>query len=160
MKIIRIPPGTCEVRREEYEFEIARIASGVVVLLWDGAKKIGGVTYGVLPYYENLYDVYHIPEAFFLNQGIPKLIDMMKELGAENFKAIVIGGATFLNSTEECLGKRNIKAAVEILSREDIPIVSQVVGGSYYRTVNFNVSNGKVRISRLTLPQDQFLEFE
>jgi chemotaxis protein CheD len=45
------------------------------------------------------------------------------------------------------VGRRNIGAAREVLARAGIPIVAEDVGGGFGRSIDFDLSNGRLVVS-------------
>jgi chemotaxis protein CheD len=73
----------------------------------------------------------------------------MQALGSSqrNLVAKVFGGANIIetNNIQFMIGDRNIALATEMLRELQIQIVSQSIGGSLGRKIQFNTATGEVR---------------
>jgi chemotaxis protein CheD len=83
------------------------------------------------------------------NIAINKLLEKMQALGSSqrNLIAKIFGGANVIetNNIQFMIGDRNIAVAMESLKELQIQIVSQSIGGSLGRKIQFNTSTGEVR---------------
>jgi chemotaxis protein CheD len=105
------------------------LGSCVGVALYDARKKIGGLAHVMLP---------------------------------RDIRAKVVGGACMFSipgavnprnvpgpSLGMQIGDRNIEAAKNTLKEFGIPLKAEDTGGSYGRTMRFDISNGKVTVSSI-----------
>ncbi|MEA1913221.1 MAG: chemotaxis protein CheD [candidate division WOR-3 bacterium] len=124
------------------------LGSCVALTLYDEKVKIGGMLHYILP--ENPGDG---KKANYVDTGIELLIQEMIRFGTkkERLVAKLIGGAImfeeFIKDKENSIGMRNIKKGRKILGDLGIPILSEDAGGGYGRSVEFDLSNGKVCIN-------------
>lgn len=83
------------------------------------------------------------------NIAITKLLEKMQSMGSQqrNLVAKVFGGANVIetNNVQFMIGDRNISLATEMLKELQIQIVSQSMGGSLGRKIQFNTLTGEVR---------------
>ena len=83
--------------------------------------------------------------------AVTTLLQKLMEAGAqrENLRAKVFGGGCLFesmqehNSKKEHLGQRNIDTALEILTKEQIPIVSVQAGVNRGQRVVFHTDSGE-----------------
>jgi chemotaxis protein CheD len=142
--------GEGKILKERGILKSIGVGSCVVIILWDSLKKIGGVLHSMLP----------VPKVKkgedspyrYISTGIPKLLEEMEKMGAhrERIVAYIIGGATIFESpfasSPWSIGSRNVLEARNVLSRLKVPVLREEVGGSYGRSVVFDVSKGEIKI--------------
>ena len=138
------------------------LGSCVGVALYDDKHKIGGLAHIMLP------DSHAMAKkgnpGKFADTAIRSMVDEMERLGSRrlDIKAKIAGGACMFtipgavnprNVPGPCLGMqigdRNIEAAKAALKEMKIQVVAEDTGGSYGRTMRFDISNGKVIISSI-----------
>jgi chemotaxis protein CheD len=85
----------------------------------------------------------------FGNIAINKIIEKMISMGSiqRNLVAKVFGGGNVIetNNAQFMIGDRNIAIALEMLKDLQIKIVSQSLGGSLGRKIQFNTLTGEVK---------------
>jgi chemotaxis protein CheD len=127
------------------------LGSCVGVALYDEPARIGGLAHVMLP--DVTRGRAEVPPARFASYAITTLIEMMSASGAnrERIRARLVGGASMFEAimTHDVkgLGLRNIESCRAVLERERIPIDGEEVGGTYGRSVFFDVSTGRLRVS-------------
>jgi chemotaxis protein CheD len=102
-----------------------------------------------LPYYETDAGRYGI-------QAMELLLNRMLSLGArrQNLKAKAFGGASILPSLSRpgnylCVGEVNVRFIREFLKLEDIPLVSEDLGGNLGRIVRFHGNDFSVYVKKI-----------
>ena len=126
------------------------LGSGVSVCLWDCLNGIGGINHFLWPAGADVAE----DGAKDSETANKLLLQQMLDLGADlgNIEAKIFGGSlplvTFNNSTE-CLGKRNVEAAVNFLSQHRIPIAEKKVGGNRGRKLIFQTTDGLAQLEQL-----------
>jgi len=119
------------------------LGSCVSVCLWDGLNSIGGINHYLLD-----YPVGDQPQAGrFGHLAIPDLIERLCAAGARrrNLAAKIFGGASIIGghaSSRLDLGGRNVDLALEMLERQQIPILHSDVRGSRGRKLIFQTDDG------------------
>jgi chemotaxis protein CheD len=120
------------------------VGSGVTVCLWDPVSKVGGANHYLLPYTApgNLHDSKY---AEFANQ---QLLRELLEKGAKrnNLRAKIFGGSVptvAFSNINECIGVRNVEAAVKFVTEEKLKLVQREAGGTKARKVLFQTDNGR-----------------
>ncbi|MGQ9476186.1 MAG: chemotaxis protein CheD [Actinomycetota bacterium] len=138
------------------------LGSCVGVALYDAKRKIGGLAHIMLP------DSKAISRpgkpGRYADTAIRAMVEEMERLGSRrrDIKAKMAGGAcmfTIPGATNPKnvpgpaigmqIGERNIEAAKKALRELKIPLVAEDTGGSYGRTLRFDVSDGRVVISSI-----------
>jgi len=119
------------------------VGSSVAICLWDPENHIGGINHFLLP---------EVPEeeeasARYASTANEALLAELLALGASfyHLEAKIFGGSepaiTFGNSSE-CLGTRNVKAAIRFLDVKGIRISEKRIGGRHGRKLIFQTDNG------------------
>lgn len=137
-----------------FEDDILRtlgLGSCIAIMLYDRAKKVGGLIHYMLPKQIAKRDV--LNEFKYAETGVPKLIAKMEVVGAKTYRmeAKIAGGANmfaeFIRNNKESVGYRNIQAAKRILHEFKIPVLAASVGEDYSRSVEFILKTGVVKIT-------------
>ncbi len=127
------------------------LGSCVGVALYDQPLKIGGLAHVMLP--DVTRGRAEVPPARFAVYAIASLLEMMSAAGADpvRIRARLVGGASMFEAimTHDVkgLGLRNIESCRAVLEQQRVPIDGEEVGGTYGRSVFFDVSTGVLRVS-------------
>ncbi len=145
---IPVFPGDCICSDEDIVLS-AILGSCIAVVLYDGAKKLGGLNHTMLspeeaPDKSTLYGRY----------SLDTLLEEMLLKGAkqENLIAKVFGGASLYNPSAPSslqVGRGNISFAFQYLMEKRIPIRSSDTGDTISRKVYLFPQTGKVLLKRL-----------
>lgn len=127
------------------------LGSCVGVALYDNEARIGGLLHVLLPNsIHNTRD--HLNPFMFADTGIQKMVRDMMMLGASPLRihARMAGGANMLNSSTVLdIGRKNINSAVDTLEKAKIQIRGSSVGGTLGRSMQLDVSDGRVVVRYL-----------
>ncbi len=132
----------------------AGLGSCIGICLCDKAAKIGGMAHIMLPSSERARANQN--RAKFADTAIEDMIALMVKMGAspKRITAKIAGGAQMFNignSEVMKIGERNAKAVVEILNKNNIPILAQDTGGNFGRTIIFDTETGELLIRTIGL---------
>ena len=130
------------------------LGSCVSVCLYSPEKKIGGMIHFALPHQ---LEHNHVSDPLrYGDQAVLMLIEAMKKLSlipVNTFKAKIIGGANCLVRTSgggfNNIGEQNIQMARDILTRYNIEVIGEHVGGDVGRKVFFYTNDGRVQVASL-----------
>lgn len=128
------------------------LGSCLALVLYDPTIKAAGMVHILLPSHQQYKDKSNPSK--FADTAVKHLIKELKKLGASqsNLEAKIAGGSKLGNFMPKDdifkVGEKNVKAALDELSKYEIPIESKDVLGDYYRTVEFNISKGQLQIKR------------
>jgi len=132
---VYLQPGSIHVATEPTLINTV-LGSSVAVCLW--SPTVAGMNHFILPGggHEDSYR--------FAKHALPTLLEKLTDMGAgrDEIFAAVFGGAS-------SLGRQNIGAAREFLSRHDIPIIRHDVGGEEGRKLTFRTLDGSTIVRRL-----------
>jgi len=126
------------------------VGSGVVLCLWDSARRIGGANHFMLP--EGAEDT--AGETRYGNVANPALLQRLLDLGAnlKTLEAKIFGGslpiATFGNG-EGHLGDHNVQVVTHFLALKKIRLTLSEVGGTRGRKVIFQTDDGRAWVEQL-----------
>ena len=155
-------------RRSEDDLVTSGIGSCLVIMLYDPKFKIGALAHTMLSdrrvshLKRDAFDAtsssariweggerrHEMRNVKYVHTAIDEMIKKMITQGAnkENIEAKLVGGANMFSAFESDIGKDNVSSAKEILKKEGIKIVGEVVGGSQGRSVEFSVASGIVTV--------------
>jgi len=129
------------------------LGSCVGIALYDPVAKVGGISHVMLP--DSQQSRNKDNPAKFADTAIPILIKEMLALGANKRRIVakIAGGAQMFNfpgATDIMrIGERNAEAVVASLAQEGIPILYQDTGGNFGRTIELDLSDGKLYIKTI-----------
>jgi chemotaxis protein CheD len=128
------------------------LGSCIATALYDGETGIAGLAHLMLPYFDESQDKNN--PARFIDVGVGRMIEKMKKGGAlpSDIKAKIFGGANMFpdiisSGSFMDVGKRNIQAVREELSKHSIDITAEELGGRIGRSVTFDTKDGSVIIT-------------
>jgi chemotaxis protein CheD len=133
------------------------VGSCVAVCLWDDIRVSGGMNHFLYPEIKDKSKM----TAQYGNVAIPALIRMMKKIGCSkrNLVAQVYGGGQLYDSKRNCVGQENAEVARQILRKNNIPIISEDVGGKMGRKILFDTCSGHVAVLKVhRLRQEDWIE--
>jgi chemotaxis protein CheD len=123
------------------------IGSCVVLSLYDGKLRIGGLAHIMLPDSEES-DAAWLPYQC-ADRALSRLLGELRNLGAHgrDLVARMAGGARmFANGAGQGIGELNIASVRRLLMAQGIPLVGEDVGGSRGRRVEFYLDSGQMII--------------
>jgi len=125
------------------------LGSCVAVCLWDPILEIGGINH----YQLDLWNGAGLASPKYGNIAIQKLIEKMMRMGSRqtDLEAKLFGGASVIGDHETVfnIGEKNCKIAINLLGKEDIPIVARSIGGNQGRKLKFNTHTGVVLMKKV-----------
>lgn len=123
------------------------VGSCVAVCMWDESQRYGGMNHFLLP------GVTEREQATprFGNVAVAALVRIMEDAGSrrENIVAQILGGGAPAGVVQPSLGKRNVIAAREALSRKQIRVISEDTGGSVGRKIVFDTGSGELAVLKV-----------
>jgi chemotaxis protein CheD len=155
---VRLYPGDFSALTERTGVISTILGSCVSACLYDPVHNIFGMNHFLLsnkryaksmPYYETEAGRYGI-------QAMELLINRMLSLGARkwNIKAKAFGGASILprvsrSDNYQCVGDVNVRFIREFLAQEEIPLISEDLGGCFGRVILFHGSDYSVHVRKI-----------
>jgi chemotaxis protein CheD len=136
-------PSTLFASREPYIVNTI-LGSCVSVCLYDTVLRYGGINHYMLPFWNGQ----GLASPKFGNIAINKLLEKMQSMGSlqKNLVTKVFGGGNIIEAgtSQFMIGDRNIAVAKDMLKDLRIQIISQSVGGTLGRKIQFNTATGEV----------------
>ena len=134
------------------------LGSCVGLAIYDPQARVGGILHYILPN-SAIDEIKAKSNPFmFADTGIPELFKQAYALGAEKsrIKVFVAGGAEIM--AQEVIfniGRQNYSALMQILSKNDVSVWKQAVGGYSNRTVKLEIASGKIYLKTSGLGEVQ-----
>jgi len=122
------------------------IGSGIAVSMYDSAVKIGGLLNFILPDSSVVQ-----PERakrfpyMFADKGLMVLLEALTGVGAttDSIRVVIAGGAQILDQTSDFnMGLKNYGAVTSILSRENLVVHHEDIGGCFRRVMSLDIGSG------------------
>lgn len=126
------------------------LGSCIGLILYDPVYKLGGMVHIMLPSAPNKTGP--LNKAKFADTAIRELVQTMVQVGAkrQHLKAKMAGGANMFNIANKTnmlnVGQRNIEMCRYQLQKNAIPIVSEDVGGSFGRSIEFCCESSMLQV--------------
>ena len=132
------------------------LGSCVSVTLFAPTHRLGAMTHGVLPIFpKECRRLAELETAFrYVDSSIEQMIRRLtaKGIDSHTLTVKVFGGADVLGKPSKSalsVGRKNIEAALDTLSRLKVSIDKSDVGGDRGRKIIFCTRTGEVRLKRL-----------
>lgn len=151
-EIVEIQVGIADLKltKEPGRLITLGLGSCVGVSLYDPIIKVGGLLHVMLPDSTQFNNV-NKPSKF-ADTGIPLMIQELQKFGARvsRMQAKLVGGAQMFSGLDEKMtlniGLRNTEKSREMLSKFNIRILAEEVGGNRGRTMIVDTASGQVTI--------------
>ena len=148
-------PASCEVMMGEGMVGRAPgilttvgIGSCVVLMLYDGVNRIGGLAHILLP--ARLHTDNGTVPYLYTDSALKTLLRDMQEQGAArpSISARLAGCARMFSASPDfpCIGDQNLSSIRQLLAEERISIEGADTGGTYGRTIEFHLDTGEVMV--------------
>jgi chemotaxis protein CheD len=126
------------------------LGSCLGIILYDAEAKSGGMAHTLLPHPRPGMETER--KTKFVSTAIQLMLEDLLAQGCrqENLTAKLFGGANMFSGLQspdkETIGQRNIRMAKETLAEIGIPLVAEDTGGTFGRTLEFDLSSGQVLV--------------
>lgn len=130
------------------------LGSCLGITLYHPAKKTGAMAHPMLPDIDKARMQSHSYR--YVNSVIRKMVEGLEELGSQrnNLIAKIFGGAHMFSfiAADSILnvGEKNIAMARVVFEELAIKIAGEEVGGTFGRTIELNLENGKVLVDTIS----------
>jgi chemotaxis protein CheD len=145
---IFLQPGEFFVSDAEYQMR-TMLGSCVSITLWHPFKRVGAMSHFLLPT-RGASDRTEGLDARYGDEAMDLMVSELRQMGvaASQCQGKVFGGGNMFpdhfRSGAMTVGQRNGEAALELLNRHGVPIVSESLFGIGHRQIIFDVRNGDV----------------
>jgi len=149
MTIVKLITGDCYFTNETREMIVTIVGASMSVCLMDYSSKVGGMTHVLLPKGGSTTQ-----ENKCGKSAIEKLVKGLLKNGAkkERIKAKIFGGGNIANNG--IIGENNIEFVKQYLTKENIEIIGEDIGGDAPRRLHFFPDTGKSIIRKLRRKED------
>jgi len=128
------------------------LGSCIGLVIWDRARKIGGMAHILLPAARN--HSFRHKSAKYASSAVTVLVEELLGRGCDHKQLVakIAGGANMfpLRFNLACsepgtsIGQLNVRAVKQALVRRKIPLVSEEIGGERGRTIEFDPRSGEL----------------
>ena len=122
------------------------IGSGIGVSMHDAVAKVGGLLNFVLPDSSKIWSERENRFPYmFADTGLLAFLEALNNVDAKTkrLKVVIAGGAQILDQTSDFnIGLKNHQALISILSRKNLTIQHEDIGGSQRRTLCLDIDSG------------------
>ncbi|HOB11806.1 MAG TPA: chemotaxis protein CheD [Syntrophomonadaceae bacterium] len=149
-KIIQVGMADLKLAKSPDKLMTAGLGSCIGICVFDPAVKVGVLAHIMLPSSIQAKNAQN--RAKFADSAILMLLEEMDRNGASRsrLQAKIAGGAQMFKFAGDSdimkIGERNTQAVIENLEKHRIKLVAQDTGGSFGRTITFDVENGSLLI--------------
>jgi chemotaxis protein CheD len=147
-----VQAGERRIGKGKTVLSVLGLGSCIVVVLYDGEARIGGLAHILLP--DPTHSQHRQVPWRFATTAVPALLGELEMAGADRRRmtARIVGGAGMLRELAPPdgirIGERNVAAARSALARHGIEIIAEDVGGDNGRSLHFHLEDGRVRVAR------------
>lgn len=132
------------------------LGSCIAICLWDPESKVGSLAHALLPSIEFSSKKNNTNPRKYVDSLIPLQLAELREQGVlkKNLVAKICGGANMFSEvipdSDNHVGKKNARKAIEILGDHNIPILAKDIGNFFGRKITFDLSNGEITVLKPT----------
>ena len=124
------------------------LGSCVGICIYDKVVKMGGLAHVLLPEDSTKSN----NREKFAETAVPYMVDLLIKGGCKvpNMTAKIAGGASMFNFAASFalgnIGDKNVEMTLKMLQKFNIPVLEKDVGGNVGRVIDFNISDGSLKI--------------
>ena len=124
------------------------LGSCVGICIYEKVIKIGGLAHILLPEDSTKSN----NREKFADTAVPYMVDLLIKQGGKmpNMTAKIAGGASMFNFAASFalgnIGDKNVEMTLKMLQKFNIPVLEQDVGGNVGRVIDFNLSDGSLKV--------------
>jgi chemotaxis protein CheD len=142
----------CVTRNKEESLKTYALGSCIALVLFDEQTGTGGMAHIALSNSKVNREKSIKKPGYFVDTGVPLLLKEMQKyspgIDRSKLKAYIIGGASIYEYKDFFkIGENNIKSAKKLLREIGIKITQEDTGKQISRTVELEVSTGRVIVS-------------
>ena len=125
------------------------LGSCIALILYDAVAKAAGMIHYMLPLSSTNPQKAAATPAMFADTGVPLLFHSMYDLGCNKQDLVVKvagGGQLYDDNGVFEIGKRNLMLLRRMLSKTNVRVTAEDVGGCKSRTVSLEVATGRCTV--------------
>lgn len=152
--VIEINMAEMKIARAPGKLVTRGLGSCLGITLYDPVKKTGGMAHAMLPDIDKAR--VRVNPARFVNSAIKKMVEDLERMGSLRIHLIakIFGGAhmfSFITADSGLnIGQKNIDMADAVFKELGIKVSAQETGGTFGRTIELNLEDGKVWIKTIS----------
>ena len=153
-KVVRVGIADLKAAKTPDLLVTLGLGSCVGITFYDSKVKVGGLAHIMLPDSRQAR-AGSLNLAKFADTAIPMILEELDKMGAQKSRLVVkiAGGAqmfSFMGADDRMrIGERNVEAVKIALKQQGLKISGEDTGGSYGRSMELNLDNGKVNIKTI-----------
>lgn len=128
------------------------LGSCVSITLWHPVRKMGGMCHYVLPRNARGNAAQQAMDVRYAEDAVGWLVESIEMQGMkpQEFETRMYGGGEMFRPGNDnfAIGKRNIAAGYQLLSRYGFNLVGEHLAGPGHRSLVFDLSTGKIEIKQ------------
>lgn len=158
-KIIEVDVAQIKIAKAPVRLITRGLGSCLGIIIYDPIKKMGAMTHTMLPDIDKAR-IKSNP-ARFVNSVIRKAVEDLEKLGSSrtHLVAKLFGGAHMFSFIDPSsilnVGQLNIEMAQATLKELGIKVAAQETGGTFGRTIELNLEDGKVYVRTISLGEKE-----
>jgi chemotaxis protein CheD len=155
-EVVKVGIADMKIAKGHQSIRTSGLGSCVGVVIFDDFADLAGMVHVMLPSSSISKDS-RFNLAKFADTGIRELVKCLTLQGGRinRFKAKIAGGAQMFQFTSGSdlmrIGPRNVEAVKEELTKLGIPILSEDVGGSNGRTIEFHIESSLLNVRTVNM---------
>ena len=152
MKVLNVGISDCQVSDDpQLALMTYALGSCIALMVYDPVQRVAGLLHFMLPEAGPDQQRAQAKPYMFADSGVPMLFRKAYQLGAVKQRMIVaaVGGAQVLDTSNTfCVGERNQLALRRILSKAEVRLHHEELGGTAPRNAGIQVRDGEITVSR------------
>ncbi|MCD6579443.1 chemotaxis protein CheD [bacterium] len=155
---VKVGMGDYQIGKENQTLITYGLGSCVGIAIYDKEKHIGGLAHIMLPSAKLAKSSVPLNTAKYADTAIREMIAKLIGEGGDivNFESKIFGGAKMFSFVSDKpgsdIGSRNVEAVKGELKKQRIPIMVEIVGADFGRTIEFNLIDGSVKVISVNKP--------
>lgn len=151
---IEVRMGDMQIASAPSRLVTRALGSCLGITLYNSARKLGAMAHPMLPDIDKARMKAN-PHRY-VNSVIRKMLEDLEKLGIpkNNLTAKLFGGAhmfSFITADSILnVGEKNIAMAKAVFEESAVKITAQEIGGTFGRTIELNLENGKVLVDTIS----------
>ena len=141
--------GDMKVGKKGDEIVTHALGSCLGLMIYDPVAQVGGMLHAMLPLSKINPEKAAANPYMFVDKGVPILFKTVYGLGGQKERLIVKAagcGSPMGKNQMFKIGERNYTVLKKMLWKNGVLLKAEEVGGSISRTVNFDISTGRITI--------------
>ncbi|MBU1998178.1 MAG: chemotaxis protein CheD [Candidatus Omnitrophota bacterium] len=158
IKIIEVEMADMQVCESPGRLITRGLGSCLGITIYDNIRKAGCIIHAMLPDISRAK--IRTNPGRFVNSSITHMIEKLEKLGCQRSRMVakLFGGAhmfSFITESTINVGQNNIDMAESLFKELGMKVIAREVGGTFGRTIELNLENGKVLVKTASWGQKE-----